>query len=64
MKNQIIWQILLKNEWWSTFSCDDVIYKVPVGGEHFIYNALASIAVGKYFKVSDEDIKAGILNLN
>ncbi len=61
-KSDYMANIIEKNEWWSTFSCDDVIYKVPVGGEHFIYNALASIAVGKYFKVSDEDIKAGILN--
>ena len=46
----------------STFSCKNVIYKVPVGGEHFIYNALASIAVAKYFNVSGDLIKKGIAN--
>src|SRR5574344_600551 len=38
-KSDYMANIIEKNEWWSTFSCDDVIYKVPVGGEHFIYNA-------------------------
>lgn len=54
--------IIERNEWWSTFSCDNEIYKVPVGGEHFIYNALAAIAVGKYFNESEDAIKHGILN--
>lgn len=54
--------IIERNEWWSTFSCDNEIYKVPVGGEHFIYNALAAIAVGKYFNEGVDIIKHGILN--
>lgn len=54
--------IIERNEWWSTFSCDNEIYKVPVGGEHFIYNALAAIAVGKYFNEDVDIIKHGILN--
>lgn len=54
--------IIEKNEWSSTFSCNNIIYKVPVGGEHFIYNALAGVATGKEFNVSDEEIKDGILN--
>ena len=54
--------IIEKSEWSSTFSCNNVIYKVPVGGEHFIYNALAGVATGEEFNVSEEQIKDGILN--
>ncbi len=54
--------IIEKNEWNSTFSCNNVIYKVPVGGEHFIYNALAGVIVGKVFDIPFEKIKEGILN--
>lgn len=61
-KSDYMANIIEKNEWSSTFSCNNVIYKVPVGGEHFIYNALAGVATGKEFNVSDEEIKDGILN--
>ncbi len=54
--------IIEKSEWNSNFSCNNVIYKVPVGGEHFIYNALAGVAIGKEFNIADEQIKEGILN--
>lgn len=33
---------------------------VPVGGEHFVYNALIGVAVGKKLNMSDSDIKRGI----
>ena len=33
---------------------------VPVGGEHFIYNALCGIMVGKIFGLSNEQIQNGI----
>lgn len=54
--------IIEKSEWSSTFSCNNEIYKVPIGGEHFIYNALIGVAVGNEFKVSEDKIKDGILN--
>ena len=54
--------ILETNEFSSSFTCNNFTYKVPVGGEHFIYNALASIAVGEYFKETNEEISKGILN--
>ena len=34
--------------------------KVPVGGEHFIYNALCAVTVGKILKLSNEKIQYGI----
>ena len=34
--------------------------KVPVGGEHFVYNALCATAVGRILGISDEKIKNGI----
>lgn len=35
--------------------------KVPVAGEHFIYNSLCAIAVGKQLGISEEKIEKGIL---
>ena len=46
----------------SAFTCDGVTYEVPVGGEHFIYNALVSIAVASIFNVPSSKIKKGIMN--
>ena len=34
--------------------------KVPVGGEHFVYNALCATEVGKILGISDKNIKKGI----
>jgi UDP-N-acetylmuramoyl-tripeptide--D-alanyl-D-alanine ligase len=34
--------------------------EVPVGGEHFIYNALCAVEVGKVLGLSEEQIKNGI----
>ena len=34
--------------------------KVPVGGKHFIYNALSAITVGNILKLENEEIKKGI----
>ena len=61
-KSDYMANIIEKSEWSSTFSCNNEIYKVPVAGEHFIYNALAGVATGKEFNISDEKIKDGILN--
>lgn len=46
----------------SVFTCNGNDYEVPVGGIHFIYNALVSIAVASIFNVEYEGIKKGILN--
>lgn len=46
----------------STFTCNDFTYDVPVGGEHFIYNALEAIAVASIFDIDDKSIRKGILN--
>ncbi len=34
--------------------------KVPVGGEHFVYNALCAIAVGKLLNIKSDNILKGI----
>ncbi len=36
--------------------------EVAVGGDHFIYNSLAGIAIGNLFKIEPEKIKSGIKN--
>ena len=47
-------------EYKSSFKCNDIEYVIPVGGEVFIYNALAAIAVGTYYNVDTEKMKKGI----
>ena len=48
----------------STFTCkiNNVEEKinVPVGGEHFILNALCAITVGEVLKIEEDKIKEGI----
>ena len=39
---------------------NEIEITVPVGGEHFVYNALCAIEVGKVLKISDEKIQKGI----
>ena len=34
--------------------------EVPIGGEHFVYNALCATQVGRLLDISDEQIKEGI----
>ena len=34
--------------------------QVPVGGEHFVYNALCATQVGRQLQISDEQIQQGI----
>jgi len=52
------------NENSSSFICKGKNYEiqiqVPVGGEHFIYNSLCALAVGKKLNLSDEKIIEGI----
>lgn len=44
----------------SEFNCGDLKVFVPVGGEHFILNALCGITCGKLLNLSDEEIIRGI----
>ncbi len=48
----------------SEFIChidkEDVKIKVPVGGEHFILNALCAVSIGKLLKIETDKIKKGI----
>ncbi len=46
----------------SVFELNGEEIVVPVGGEHFVLNALCAIAVGKYHDISFDRIKKGILN--
>ena len=39
---------------------ENIEIDVPIGGEHFIYNALCGIMVGKIFGLSNEQIQNGI----
>lgn len=41
---------------------NSVEIKVPVGGEHFVYNALCAAEVGHMLGISDEQIQNGIAN--
>ncbi len=47
----------------STFTVDNNEITVNMSGKVFIYNALMSYVVGKYYDVSVDGIKKGILNL-
>ena len=48
----------------STFTCkiddEEEKIKVPVGGEHFVLNALCAITVGEVLEIEKDKIKAGI----
>ncbi len=45
----------------SSFICNNKKYFINVGGKHFIYNSLVSIAIGNVFKVPIEKIKKGLI---
>ena len=47
-------------EEFSEFSCMNNLVKVPVSGEHFVYNAMCAIAVGLELGISFEGIQKGI----
>ena len=53
------YDITIKNNY-STFKCLDTLIKVPIAGEHFIYNSLGAIATGLHFKMNISDIAQGI----
>ena len=39
---------------------EQIKIRVPVGGKHFVYNALCAMTVGKILKISTENIQYGI----
>ena len=48
----------------SEFICkyknEEIKIEVPVGGEHFVLNALCGLSFGKFFELSNDEIKNGI----
>ena len=48
----------------STFTAkienEKINIEVPVGGNHFVYNALCAVTVGKFLNISTENIQKGI----
>ncbi len=53
---------ITEEENYSTFICNDELYRVPIGGEHFIYNALSAISVGTILNLNHQEIEKGINN--
>ena len=51
------------HEDYSEFDVNDNRFKINIPGEHFVLNALCAYSVGKFFNLSDEEIKNGLLNL-
>lgn len=43
----------------SMFELNGATYQLPVAGTYNIYNALAAFSIGKFFGLSDEDIREG-----
>ncbi len=54
--SQFNWKFCKEN----AFENENTTVKVPVGGEHFIYNALCAIAVGIELNIEIDKIKKGI----
>lgn len=58
---------IILNEKGGSFTCNarnrKIQIDVPVAGEHYIYNALCAVAVGKTLNLTDEQIVAGIKNV-
>lgn len=48
------------NEFIATTNNEQIEVQVPVGGKHFIYNALCAVEVGKILRISNEEIRKGI----
>ena len=48
------------SEFEATSKDDSMTIKVPVGGKHFIYNALCATEVGRLLGISNEQIQKGI----
>ena len=58
---------IILNDYGSSFICETkgekISINVPVAGEHYIYNALCAVAVGKTLDLTNEQIEAGIKNV-
>lgn len=65
-ESDIMAKDIIKKEEVSEFTCktkqEEMKIEVPVGGEHFIYNAMCAIAVGKQLNLTREEIYEGIKN--
>lgn len=65
-ESDIMAKDIAKNEEGTSFICktkqDQIKIEVPVGGEHFIYNAMCAAAVGKELDLTNEEIFKGIKN--
>ena len=55
---------VILNEETASFKVDDYEYKLNISGEHYVYNALCAITIGKLFDVPKEDIAKGLLNFD
>ena len=51
------------HEDYSEFDVNNDRFKINIPGEHFVLNALCAYSVGKFFNLSDKEIKNGLLNL-
>lgn len=59
-------EVMVLNQQGDTFYLKEPLsqeYFLPMLGEHQVLNATASIAVAKYFGISDENIKKGLLQV-
>ena len=63
-ESDIMAKNIKENEEGSTFifliNEEEIEIQVPVGGEHFIYNAMCAAAVGKVLNIENEEIIQGI----
>ena len=62
--SEIMAENIVLNENYSEFTCnfdgEKIKIKVPVGGIHFVYNALCALTVGKLLGLTKEEIIKGI----
>ena len=62
--SEVMAKDIVLNENSSDFECiigkESFKIHVPVGGVHFVYNAICAIAVAKVYNISNEEIKKGI----
>lgn len=65
-ESDIMAKNIKESEEGSTFTCkideEEIEIQVPVGGEHFVYNAMCATAVGKALNLTNEEIIRGIRN--
>ena len=51
------------HEDYSEFDVNNYRFKINIPGEHFVLNALCAYSVGKFFNLTDDEIKDGLLSL-